>query len=198
VREIWVTSDHHLGHGNIVDFAKRPTTRAQHTEFLTDRWNERVQPGDKVYHLGDFTLNGPEDAARYFRGLNGHIYILGNHFHHDRRWLPPDFDNYEYESKNGLIRILYPISVIHPRIEIAGVRVPHIVLCHYPFRRWDRSHYGSWHLYGHTHQTTNPPDPGNFSLNVGVDAWDYYPISLETVVTEMLRRGWHEGWREHE
>ena len=26
-----------------------------------------------------------------------------------------------------------------------------ICLCHYPLTEWYKSHYGSWHIYGHIH-----------------------------------------------
>ena len=201
---IFFTSDHHLGHGRIVDadYADRPVDKYEHTEFLTTRWNERVGPEDTVFHLGDFTLGNRERAKRYFSGLNGTIFVLGNNFHHDSRWLPHPHEvgwsEYITRSESSVI-ILPPINVFRPKVFVApGVKAPYIVLCHYPFRRWDRCHYGSWHLYGHTHQKDNPRVQGDFSLNVGVDAWDYYPVPLDTIATEMIARGWHENWREYE
>ena len=34
-----------------------------------------------------------------------------------------------------------------------------IVLCHYAMRVWQKSHYGAWMLYGHSHGTL-PDNPG--------------------------------------
>jgi calcineurin-like phosphoesterase family protein len=53
-----------------------------------------------------------------------------------------------------------------------------IILCHYAMRVWDRSHYGSMHLYGHSHG--HLPDYGK-SMDVGVDCHNYYPISVDHV-----------------
>ena len=57
-----------------------------------------------------------------------------------------------------------------------------IVLCHYSMRKWNKSHYGSWHLYGHSHG--NLP-PLGLSFDVGVDTNDYYPYSLDDVSNKM-------------
>lgn len=57
-----------------------------------------------------------------------------------------------------------------------------IVLCHYALRVWDRSHYGSWHLFGHSHGHL----PGlGLSLDIGVDCHGYRPLSLAEVADNM-------------
>jgi calcineurin-like phosphoesterase family protein len=60
-----------------------------------------------------------------------------------------------------------------------------IVLCHYPFAEWDRKHYGSWHLHGHSH--------GNYHgqgliYDVGVDTNNFTPVSLEQITEIMARK----------
>lgn len=58
----------------------------------------------------------------------------------------------------------------------------HIVLCHYGMRLWNRSHWGSLSLFGHSHGRL----PGNSqSLDVGVDAWDYRPVTLPEILERM-------------
>ena len=57
-----------------------------------------------------------------------------------------------------------------------------IVLCHYALRVWDRAHYGSWHLYGHSHGQL--PSLG-LSLDVGVDCHGYRPLNLVEVGDRM-------------
>jgi calcineurin-like phosphoesterase family protein len=45
-------------------------------------------------------------------------------------------------------------------------------------RVWNKSHYGSIMLHGHSHGSL----PGtNQSLDVGVDCWDYTPVTLEQI-----------------
>lgn len=76
-RNIWVISDTHFGHGNIIKYCNRPFANSDEMdEALITAWNETVSEQDIVYHLGDV----------YFRnhgiiyGLKGHKrLILGNH-----------------------------------------------------------------------------------------------------------------------
>ena len=43
------------------------------------------------------------------------------------------------------------------KLPVPGLDKPQlVVLCHYAMRVWDRSHYGSWHLYGHSHGNLPP------------------------------------------
>jgi len=59
---------------------------------------------------------------------------------------------------------------------------PPIVMCHYPFAHWDREHYGSIHLHGHSH---GKHVASGKILDVGVDCHNFYPISLEEVAEIM-------------
>ena len=60
-----------------------------------------------------------------------------------------------------------------------------VVLCHYQINRWDRRHYNSWHLFGHSHGKVKG---AGLSMDVGVDAWDFYPVSLDKVAQIMQER----------
>ena len=69
---VWVTSDHHFGHSNIIKFCKRPFESADDMDqAMIDAWNSVVSPHDVVFHLGDFTLSGLPEAREYFSKLNG-------------------------------------------------------------------------------------------------------------------------------
>jgi calcineurin-like phosphoesterase family protein len=202
---IWFTSDQHFGHENIIKYCDRPFESVEEMDrVMVKRWNERVEPNDKVYHLSDFCLKTKIPAAATLGRLNGRIRILSNPWHHDRRWLPtfpqvrPFSGTYPGPARSDGIysKSNHPLILLPPVYTLEAVDMvehgyplegPPIILCHYPFHTWDRKHYGSWHLYGHTHQK----DAWNFSLmdgiqrakalNVGVDAWDFRPVSLEQV-----------------
>ena len=64
--------------------------------------------------------------------------------------------------------------------ESAPGGVQRIVLCHYALRVWDKSHYGTWALYGHSHGTL-PDNPHARAIDVGVDCHDFAPVSYERV-----------------
>jgi calcineurin-like phosphoesterase family protein len=71
-----------------------------------------------------------------------------------------------------------------PELSVNPAYPQAITLCHYPLEEWDRKHYGAWCLHGHQHQGERQR---GLALNVGVDFWNYAPVSLE-MVAETLRR----------
>ncbi|KKL95432.1 hypothetical protein LCGC14_1854620, partial [marine sediment metagenome] len=57
-----------------------------------------------------------------------------------------------------------------------------ITLCHYAMRVWDKSHFNSWQLYGHSHGTLNGIGK---QYDVGVDANNFLPVSFANL-TELM------------
>jgi len=174
VTTTWFTSDTHFGHTNILKYCGRPfeTVEAMDEALITG-WNERVKPGDLVYHLGDFALVRPDQVQGYVKRLHGQIQLIhGNH------------DRFLKDKKRD-----FGFSWIGPYKEIK-IDGQAIVLCHYPFVTWRSSYRGSWALHGHTHQRDPISDPTVKRMNVGVDAWAFRPVSFEEVVKEMSKVKW--------
>lgn len=170
---MWFTSDTHYGHNNIIKYCNRPFADIEAMNAaLIERWNQRVKPQDWVFHLGDFAMGGGGaggNAKAILDRLAGHkVLIRGNH---DRR-----------------ARLADGWEAIHDYHLLNWQSQP-IVLCHYAMRIWDRSHHGSWMLYGHSHGTL-PDDPTARSIDVGVDCHDYRPISVAEVATIMATKRW--------
>ena len=66
--KLFFTSDHHFGHKNILKFSNRPFTNVQEMdEIMIQKWNEKVQPEDEVYHLGDFGLSSSGKIEKNIR-----------------------------------------------------------------------------------------------------------------------------------
>ncbi len=147
-------------------------------EDLIARWNRVVQPGDIVYHLGDIFLYKKAADARAVRArLHGTIRLIhGNH------------DGVADSMKDGFdwIKDYYELKVPDPDAE-NGKRL--LVLCHYAFRVWNRSHHGSFHLYGHSHGSL-PDDPHARSFDAGCMLHDYTPISYARVKEIMAAKHW--------
>jgi len=178
------TADHHFSHAKIIEYCNRPFTDLPNMNWtMINEWNEMVGGNDVVYHLGDFTLGNADVARRYFLHLNGRIRILANPWHHDRRWLPTEFGVSAFLSASGRsVEICPPMVVLEfPEIKV-GKRPQVVVLCHYPLAEWDRKHYGSWHLHGHSHERLTAP---GLIMDVGVDNQQFRPVSLETVKAHM-------------
>jgi calcineurin-like phosphoesterase family protein len=171
MEQIWFTADHHWGHANIIRFSHRPYADVEEmNERLIENWNNVVGKNDVVYHLGDIFFCGPEPAKRILDRLNGRIrLVLGNH---DKTAQTPLL-----RSGFDWIKEYYEAKVEDPDAPQGQRR---IVLCHYAFRVWNKSHHGSWNLYGHSHGSL-PDDPHSLSFDVGVDCHHYAPIHYERV-----------------
>lgn len=166
VEKIWLTSDWHLGHKNIIHLSNRPfKTIEQHDEFIVRRFNELVQPDDIVWILGDISFNQSyKNYADLFSRLNGKIsVVLGNH------------DNRQHLLKckqDGLIQ-----DVRESKILNVGDKTIH--LTHYPLREWHKFYKGGLHAYGHCHG--NIPDYGK-STDVSLECWEYEPVEVQEFI----------------
>lgn len=130
---------------------------------LIYNYNSLVKKGDTVYDLGDFSFRKPDE---FLAQLNVQpIRIKGSHDHDLKESVAP--------------RML----VIKPNNEYDQYGDPiEITLCHYAMRSWSKSHYGTWHLFGHHHGML---EPYGLSFDVGMDCWNYFPVSLEQVKEKM-------------
>jgi len=173
--KIWFTSDTHFGHGNILRFCERPfKTIQEHDRALIEDWNARVGPLDPVYHLGDFAFGSQGYVKNILSRLNGQIHLLlGNHD--------------KVVRKNPGIAGMFASTQEY--LELRGVAHTSpsglVVLSHYPFETWNKSHYGSYHFHGHCHGKV--PGKGR-RRDVGVDVWGYRPVSLGEIVEVLTKK----------
>jgi calcineurin-like phosphoesterase family protein len=150
-------------------------------DHLIDRINEYVDKDDILWHLGDFCFWKKSVARHIAKGYRERIncrnlyLVLGNH---DLPEIRSVFDaSYDYKEIK-----------VHSR---------DIVLSHYAHCFWNRSHHGSWMLYGHAHgNAENWLDsnmPGRLSMDVGVDnafrlLGEYRPFSFREISSIMEKR----------
>ena len=158
------TSDMHFGHTNILKYDNRPFTDIrEHDETLIKNWNEVAHKDDTIYFLGDFSLTRNEISEIIMKHLNGRkFFIKGNH------------------DTKGTISLYQKYGTYLGQLDEITINKQHIVLCHYKMCVWNRSHYGSWHLFGHSHGGI-PDDQNSLSLDVGINCHNYYPIEFEEV-----------------
>lgn len=160
-------SDTHFSHKNIIKYSSRPYENTHYmNKSMTDLWNSVVDPNDTVYHLGDFAFARIDVIESILEKLNGNIHFI--HGNHDKEILK----NKESLLNSGLLKSISPYQEIYYNNQF-------IVMCHYGMRVWNKSHHGSWMLYGHSHGGL---PPFGKSVDVGVDAKfitnDYRPISF--------------------
>jgi calcineurin-like phosphoesterase family protein len=163
------TADFHEGHHNIIKYCRRPfkSTEEQHT-VLVRNFNQRVKPGDTVFHVGDFCFrNSPggkvgegttRKAADWQADYTGSwIHVRGNH-----------------DGNNSLKTCIERIY-----IEFGGTR---ICLVHDPA---DADLTCGLNFVGHVHNAWRIKRSGKSILvNVGVDVWDFRPVTFD----EIMRR----------
>lgn len=183
---VWFTSDTHFGHSKVIDYSNRPFKNVDEMdEMMIKNWNAYVQPGDLVYHLGDFSFHRTEKSIQIAKRLMGQKYLIfGNH---DKRLR---------EEKEFCSQFIWTKDLA--QIEIEGTKV---TLCHYAMLTWNQSHRGAWQLHGHSHGSL-PVDMTSLRQDVGVDVYDYRPVSFEELQRVMAKREYepvdHHGQREHE
>ena len=72
---IWITTDTHFGHRNIIKLANRPEN---YEELIITNWKAVVSPKDTVIHLGDVAWGGK--YLSIIKELPGQkILVRGNH-----------------------------------------------------------------------------------------------------------------------
>jgi calcineurin-like phosphoesterase family protein len=168
------TSDSHVGHKAILSqrFAnRRPfSSIEEHDEALVAAWNAVVRPDDIVWHLGDFAYKCSLDyTASVFSRLKGKKRLArGNH----------DFGLGERLPWDAPV-----VDVMRIQVQDPGMADPRqAFVSHYCHRVWPGMHRGHLHLYGHSHGALEAT-PG--SLDVGVDCWNWAPVSLSGILERM-------------
>jgi calcineurin-like phosphoesterase family protein len=170
-QNIFFCSDLHENHANVIKYDNRPFKDVSHMNAeLIRRWNNKVGVNDTVFYLGDLTFRKDIEEIKIFvNQLNGKIhFIYGNH---DDDRIITKLNRFETISDYVTLSILDKDS---PR------KYQDIMLSHYAILSWDKSHHGSWHLHGHSHQSLVKPNPEYYKrkvIDIGCNGWDYEPLS---------------------
>jgi calcineurin-like phosphoesterase family protein len=166
---LFFTSDHHFGHGGARGLFRRPLSSvAEMDATMVARWREVVGPRDQLWHLGDFAVRQPADrVAQLLAALTGEKHLITG-------------------NNDGAATIAAPgwASVqAYTELEVDGAQ---LVLCHYPLRSWNRMARGALNLHGHSHGRLQPLPR---QIDVGVDCWDFRPITLGEIRARLRTRG---------
>lgn len=157
--KVWVWSDLHFGHENIIRYTKRPFANANEMdEALYANWRNRVGKEDTLVFVGDVAMRCAlsEDTWRRVRQGNGRIkhLVAGNH----------DL------TGSGVLRVA-GFDFISSLLCAAGD--PPLVFTHLPLKSLP---HGWVNLHGHTHDDPPLRSP---HINVSVEQLDYSPVALE-------------------
>lgn len=154
---IFITSDTHFHHGNIIKYCNRPfSSTAEMDEVLVQNWNKVVKPEDKVYHLGDVYFPQKEKSDWLFGRLNGSKrLILGNHDSGKDQTL------LKYFKEIYMWRFLKDFGLL---------------LTHVPVHPESLSSKLKYNVHGHIHNKLSPKGPYK---NACVEMNDYTPRPIE-------------------
>lgn len=167
--KLFLTSDFHAYHENIIKFCDRPFENKQiMTEILINNWNSTVNPDDIVFHLGDFCWSGSWNPI--LEQLNGKKYfILGNHC-----------------RKNFKDSYLKHIEGIYEQMTLL-INNKIVYLNHFPFLCFPEDHI---QCFGHVHLSKTKNTGKDFKrcqyllpnqYDVGVDFNNYAPVSWNKI-----------------
>lgn len=165
---IFVTSDTHLCHENIIKFTDvsgnkiRPFNNVwEMNETILQHWNSVVKPNDIVWHLGDVFMGNRKSAGAILNKLHGKKYlIVGNHDH---------LNGKEFITLKEHFQEIHFWQVW---------KKEKLILSHIPLREDTFRPKGDKYrnIHGHIHEKPSPDGPYR---NVCVEQTNYYPLSLE-------------------
>lgn len=173
---IFVTSDNHFSHENIIEYCSRPFVSVEQMNItLVSAWNACIKEDDVCIHLGDvaFFKRANEHAMLSIKSLHGRkILIPGNH--------DKGFTVFE-ELGWHVVKTHYN----RKKQTCAKLVVGDIALVHNPDFITHPEQFKII-LHGHSHGTRGATRKiGNtFYADVGVDCWNYAPVSVSDFLDE--------------
>ena len=167
-RAVWIWSDLHLRHANIIKYCDRPfDTVDEMDRQLLATWKSTVGPGDVILNAGDVALAGRltgQHLQDVRRAPGMKILVAGNH---------------EFNRKNRSVTphghdAVAPMAIIRSD--------PALVITHVPLLEVPP---GWLNVHGHVH---NKHERSDRHINVCVEKTGYHPIRLETILEKARRR----------
>ena len=148
--KIWVTSDNHFNHKNIIKYCNRPFYSVEEmNRIMINKWNSKVAKTDIVIYLGDFAMRSSN--IKYFKErLNGTIILVAGN--HDLQL--------ERMEEQGFV------------IVRDNLIIDNFILSHRPLLKEDIPE-GFINVHGHIHDKNS-----YVGINVSVEKTNYEPIEL--------------------
>jgi len=166
--DIFLISDLHLGHANIIRYCSRPflvSDVAEMDRVLIDNWNHAVSPESRVFFLGDLRYGGHARTTKeYIKKLNGKkTFIRGNH----------DDDELGAVLSSTLDYKKFRFLLVHDPADIPA-------------------DFDGWTIHGHHHNNDLRHFPFiNFvdrRINVSAEVIGYVPVGLYEICTLIQSR----------
>lgn len=163
---IFLISDLHLNHENIIRYCKRPfRTKRQMNEALVNNWNNTVKASDIIFFLGDLAFGTNIRSIDYWLDkLNGKkVFIRGNH------------DTQPFTK-----------ALEAPNHYFIRYKEQSFMLTHKPLRP---QYWNDWVIHGEKHNNNLEKYPfmnkEEKTINVSAEVINYKPISLDRIISEI-------------
>ena len=176
---VYFTSDLHFYHDK--DFiwqARGFKSIDEMNAEIVRRWNEIITADDYVYILGDLTLGKVEEGLKLIAQLNGNLHIIrGNH--------DTDKKEEKYLELPNIVTVEFATIYKYKKVIFW--------LSHYPTitSNYDDDKPWAKHLvclFGHTHQEQPFYNDNPYMFNVGMDAHNCTPISIEEIIESIRNK----------
>ena len=163
MQKVFITSDTHFNHKNIIKYCNRPFDSVDEmNNVLIDNWNKSIDNNDIIIHLGDFGFNGycPNSLQQIVANLRGRKWlILGNH---DKKTLG-------FWEELGFKYVFRKPIILH-----------NIILSHKPILKPKMLN-----IHGHIHNKELKNKSKNH-ICVCVEKTNYYPILSEVLTKKQI------------
>lgn len=201
----WFVADWHLNHGNIIKFCRRfefmtdtelglvdmadrgvissrevkisPQTTAKMTSAILKNTNAVVEPGDRLWIIGDVFFGSKDKQValvkqyrnsikkgvevRIVRGNHDEYNLIASHFA-DKNTQRANESEHEFKQRCRHEGMKPNQPLVYEQVLIR-IDQQKIFLNHYPMRSWDCARHGAWNLYGHVHDLFGYEDNGKLS-----------------------------------
>ena len=169
VGDVWISSDHHYFHRNIIRFAGRPHAGVDEmNQDMLDKHNEVVLENDISILGGDIGFGPIEATNEILAQMNDYkILIIGNH---------------DWEHKKAVVK-KYAVDEMYMSyfIEVPDAFDNQVLITHAPFIATDMlTNDRLCNIYGHIHE--KKIDHPRY-INMCVEHQDYRPRLLVDILT---------------
>lgn len=174
IRDVWLVSDPHLNHANILRFKREDgspvrnfSSVSEMNEKILYEHNKVVKPQDKWYCLGDVFFGNRDEASELLSRMMGHKrLIVGNHDvvygNYNSNPLTKHFEKiYMWRKWSGMALLLTHVPVHESTLGEDRFSGEDFV-----------------NVHGHTHEKGSPKGP---YVSVCVEMINYTPVHIEEV-----------------
>lgn len=167
MRKIYLISDTHFGHENILKFKgedgylREFDSVKDMDDCMVTNWNETVNDHDIVYHLGDVYFGRGHEVLPLLKGRKR--LVLGNH---DNAKSPHILNNFQ--------KVM--VWRMFPEYDLALTHIPMHMSEDHSAVRSGKYHYN---VHGHIHDR---PSPTMHHINVSCEAIGYTPVDIERII----------------